>query len=224
MYALEGIVVEAIKMEEIMMEEELTEMEKDVLKEISNMGAGNASTLLSKKIDEEIRLSTPVYELVSFDQFEKCVAVPKGVAICAFAKLKGEVLGSVMLVFERKSAFVLVDLLQKRKIGTTQWLSEEDQLRLKEVGHLVLGCYLNAISRFMNYELHSEKLRMFSTLGDAVIDLMLLGAKKSDHFVALQNNFVVGAKAHVRGRYDFILRTAQKYLFPILATSKTVAK
>lgn len=38
------------------MEEELTEMERDVLKEISNMGAGNASTLLSKKIGEEIRL------------------------------------------------------------------------------------------------------------------------------------------------------------------------
>lgn len=206
------------------MEEALTEMEKDVLKEISNMGAGNASTLLSKKIGEEIRLSTPFYELISYDQFEKYVAVPKGVAICAFAKLKGEVLGSVMLVFDRKSAFVLADLLQKRKIGTTQWLSEKDQLKLKQVGHLVLGCYLNAISRFLNYELHSEKLRMFSTLGDAVIDLMLLGAKKSDHFIVLQNNFVAKAKLHVEGRYDFILRKAEKYLLPASITSKTVAK
>jgi len=211
-------------MEEIMMKERLTEMEKDALKEISNMGAGNASTLLSKKIGEEIRLSTPGYKLISFDQFEKYVAVPKGVAICAFAKLKGEVLGSAMLIFERKSAFVLVDLLQKRKIGTTKWLSEKDQLKLKQVGHIVLRCYLNAISRFLNYELNSEKLRMFSTLGDAVIDLMLLGANKSDHFIVLQNNFVAGTKAYVRGKFGFTLRTAEKFLLPMLATSKTVAK
>ena len=212
------------KMERTKMEERLTEMEKDILKEISNMGAGNASTLLSKKIGEEIRLSTPVYKLISFDQVEKYVAVPKGVAICAFAKLKGEILGSTMLVFDTKSAFALADLLQKRKIGTTKWLSEKDQLKLKQVGHLVLRCYLNAISRFMNYELNSEKLRMFSTLGDAVIDLMLLGAKKSDHFIVLENNFVAEAKTHVAGRYVFILRTAQEYLLPMLVTSKTVAK
>jgi len=205
------------------MEEELTEMERDALKEISNMGAGNASTLLSKRIGEEIRLSTPVYKLIPFDQFEKCVAVPKGVAICAFAKLKGEVLGSVMLVFDRESAFALADLLQKRKIGTTQWLSEKDQLKLKQVGHFVLRCYLDALSHFMNYELNSEKLRMFSTLGDAVIDLMLLGAKKSDHFITLQNNFVAKTKAHVEGRYDLILRTAGNSLLPML-TNKNMAK
>jgi len=206
------------------MEEILTEMEKDVLKEISNMGAGNASTFLSKKIGDEIKLSTPVYKLISFDQFEKYFAIPKGVAICAFAKLKGEVLGSVMLVFDTKSAFALIDLLQKKEMGTTTWLSEKDQLKLKQVGHLVLRCYLNAISRFMNYELNSDKLRIFSTLGDAVIDLMLLGAKKSDHFIVLQNNFVAKAKSHVAGRYGFILRTAKKSLLPMFVTSKTMEK
>jgi len=205
------------------MEEELTEMERDALKEISNIGAGNASTLLSERIGEEIRLSTPICRLISFDQFEECVSVPKGVAICAFAKLKGEVLGSVMLVFDRESAFALADLLQKRKIGTTQWLTEKDQLKLKQVGHLVLRCYLDALSRFISYELDSQKLRMFSTLGDAVIDLMLLGAKKSDHFITLQNAFAAGTKANVEGSYDFILRTAGNSLLPML-TDRNMAR
>jgi len=198
------------------MVQELTEMEKDAVKEISNMAVGNASTLLSKKIGKEIRLSIPVYKLISFDQLEKHVAVPEGVAICAFAKLKGEVLGSVMLVFDAKSAFAMVDLLQKRKIGTTKWLSGKDQLRLKEVGHLVLRCYLDAISRFINYELDSEKLRIFSTLGDAVIDLISLGAKKSDRFILLQSDFVAEAKAHIRGRYFFVLRAAKRLFLPII--------
>ncbi len=201
------------------MEEELTEMKKDVLKEISNMGAGNANTLLSKEIGKEISLSTPVYKLISFDQFEKSVAVPRGVAICAFAKLKGELLGSVMLVFDRKSAFVLADLLQKRKIETTQWLSEDDQLKLKEAGHLVLRCYLNAMSRFLNYELNSEELRIFSTLGDSVIDLMLLGANKSDCFIVLENNFAEKTD-NVDGKYVFILRAAENLSLPLLLNKK----
>lgn len=203
-------------MEGTWMAKELTEMEKDVLKEMSNVAAGNASTYLSEKIGEEIRLSIPAYKLMSHDQFEKHVVVPEGVAVCAFAKLKGEVLGSVMLVFDRKSAFEMVDLLQKRKMGTTEWLSEEDQLKLKEAGQLVLRCYLNAMSRFLNYELNSEDLRIFSTLGDAVIDLMLLGAKKSDSFILLENNFVAQAKANVEGRYVFVLRATERIFLPLL--------
>lgn len=198
------------------MREELDEMEKDVLKEMSSIGAGNAATLLSKKTGQEIRLSTPIYKLLSFDQFGKYAAVPEQVAICAFAKLKGEVIGNVMLAFDRESAFEMADLLQKRKIGTTRWLSQEDQLELRQVSRLVLRCYLNAISRFMSHALKSEKLRMFSTSGDAIIDLILLGAKKSDNFIVLENNLSAESKAHIKGRYIFILRVAEGLFSPVL--------
>lgn len=156
------------------MVEELTEMEKDVLKEIANIASGNASTLLSKKIRQEIKLSIPFQKLTSVKEVEKNIPIPKGIAICTFAKLKGDILGSVMLVFDRKNAFVLADLLQKKKLGTTEWLSEKDQKELIYLSNSLLESYLKAMSDFLNLNAKIGEFKIFSTVGDAIVDLLYL--------------------------------------------------
>lgn len=156
------------------MVEELTEMEKDVLKEITSIASGNASTILSKKIGKEIKLSIPFQKLTSLKEVEKNIPIPKGIAICTFARLKGDLLGSVMLTFDRKSAFALADLLQKKKLGTTEWLSEKDQKELIYLSNSLLQSYLKAMSNFLKLNTGISEIKIFSTVGDAIVDLLYL--------------------------------------------------
>ena len=97
------------------MTEKLTVMEKDVLTEIANVASGNASTILSEKIGKEIKLSIPFQNLVSVKEIPKLFPVPKGVAVCTFAKLKGDILGGMMFSFDLENALILADLLQHKK-------------------------------------------------------------------------------------------------------------
>jgi chemotaxis protein CheY-P-specific phosphatase CheC len=187
-------------------------LEKDFVKEISSIGSGNASTFLSKEIGAEVKLVAPKYDLISLDQFEKCVKMPEGVAVCVFAKFEAETFGAVILTFDQRSAFAMADLLQKKKTGTTRWLSEEDQSRLKHFGHLLLKCYLDAISPFITNEIKESEMKIFSTIGEAVIDIITLGARKSDMFIVLQNDFVTKTPRHLEGKYAYALRTDKRHL------------
>lgn len=188
------------------------ELEKDFVKELSSIGSGNASTLLSKEIGAEIKLVTPKYNTVSIDQFDKSIKMPKGMAICVFAKFESDILGAVMLILDERSAFVMADLLQKKKMGTTKWLSKEDQDALKNLGHLLLKSYLNAIAPFLASEATENEMRIFSTIGEAVLDIATLGASKSDSFIILQNDFIAEGSSRVEGKFTYIMRAGKKKL------------
>lgn len=179
------------------MVEKLSEMGKDFLKEMASIATGNASTILSEKVGQEIKLTAPVCKLVSPIEAEKHVMVSKGIAVCTFAKVRGRSLGSAMLVFDNESAFRMADLLQNRKLGTTDWLSEGDQKKLLKMGNTVFECYLEAMRHFMDTDLQLEDLKLFSTIGDAVVDL-ILGRNIEGFILAIKNGFVMQepVKAH----------------------------
>lgn len=170
------------------MTERLTVMEKDVLTEIANVASGNASTILSEKIGKEIKLSIPFQKLVSVKEIQKHITVPKGVAVCTFAKLKGDILGGMMFAFDRENALILADLLQHKKVGTTQWLSGKDQEALIFMSNTLLGSYLKAMCSFLQLDANVEETKIFSTVGDAIIDLLSVGKPQSPVLV-LGSNF-----------------------------------
>jgi len=161
------------------MVEELTEIQKDVLMEIANVASGNASTILSEKIGKEIKLSIPFQKLVSVKEIPKLFPVPKGVAVCTFAKLEGDILGGMMFAFDLENALILADLLQHKKVGTTQWLSGKDQEALIFLSNALLGSYLKALCSFLNLDTDIEETKIFSTVGDAIMDLLNLGKPQS---------------------------------------------
>lgn len=187
------------------MVEKLTEIEKDFLKEMTSIAAGNASTLLSKKTGQEITLSVSTYELISHDEVEGFVGTPKGIVVCTFAKLRGKALGSVMLVFSTKSAFILADLLQKKKVGTTKWLSERDQEELLQMGNSVFQCYSKALANFVDIDLRLEDLKIFSTIGDAVMEL-LLAVPVEGPILALRNELTAQEFLKAKVWFLFFLR------------------
>ena len=53
-----------IKIEEGWMPRRLTEMQRDTLREMANIGAGNASTVLSKIAGREIKLTVSALEVI----------------------------------------------------------------------------------------------------------------------------------------------------------------
>lgn len=47
---------------------QLTSAQKDVLREIGNIGAGNAATSMSKLLDKKIDMQVPSVNIVSYDE------------------------------------------------------------------------------------------------------------------------------------------------------------
>lgn len=186
------------------MVQELDEVHRDFLKEMASIGAGNASTLLSKLIGKEVNVTVSTFDMVSPKNISKIVSASKRLVVVQHASIGGELGGNILLVFPRESALSLVDLLQKREPGTTEWLSEKEQDILKRVSQSLVKCYLDAIKGFLNITLQPSELRIFSTFGETITDLIDLALKKKTKQVFYLNT-KLSIKPNVEGEFVFLL-------------------
>ena len=164
----------------------LDAMQYDVLKEIGNIGAGNATTALSKMLSIKMDMSVG-----SEDQ--TVVGILLGI--------EGDIDGMMMFLFDMKSAHHLVNSLMMRDVTTDEDLGAEsfteiEMSALNEIGNIVSGSYLNALSSLTN-------LKMICTVPSLTVDMVgaLLSVpaaefgKYGDKLLMIQSEF---------GEMDFV--------------------
>lgn len=122
----------------------------DVLKEIGNIGAGNATTALSKMLNAKIAMNVPKVDLVGFSEIASIMGSEEDVMAGILLLLSGDIDGMMMFLLEVKSARSLVNTL----MGTTPDPEKEnspefDEMEysaLSEIGNIITGAYLSALS------------------------------------------------------------------------------
>jgi len=160
------------------MEQKLEPSHQDILKEIAQIGARNASKLLSNLVGKEVTTTVSMFDMISAEDTSDIILALKKLVIVQYASIDGEIEGTSLLVFPRESALSLIDLLQTRKTGTTEWLSQIDQYILNQLSCDLVICYLNAIEEYLNTKLHPKDLKVFSTYGETINDLIETVLKK----------------------------------------------
>lgn len=133
--------------------EKLTELEKDALKEVGYIGAGHAARALSKLIGQRIDVNVSIAATVSLTQLPEAVGGREELVAGVYLPVTGDLEGAVLLVFPQRSVLTLADLLMKREVGAATRLSEMDQSAIKEVGNILSGSCLTALSQFLGIKL-----------------------------------------------------------------------
>ena len=82
----------------------VNEMYMDVLKEIGNIGAGNATTALSQMLNQKMDMSVPKVELVPFNEISDIMGDEDQTVVGIMLGFEGDVYGMMMFLFDTKSA------------------------------------------------------------------------------------------------------------------------
>ncbi|MBR4816765.1 MAG: chemotaxis protein CheC, partial [Lachnospiraceae bacterium] len=90
-------------MEEMRLEE-LSDIEFDVLKEISNIGTGNAATAISKMLDGRVDIKVPDIRFLDFNELPEIIGGAENEVIGILVALERDVEGMMMFVMDKKSA------------------------------------------------------------------------------------------------------------------------
>lgn len=154
--------------------EKLTELEKDAMREVGYIGAGHAATALSKLVGQRVDVSIPVAAAVPLTQLPEMIGGMEELVTGVYLPLTGDIEGSVLLVFPQRSALTLADLLMKREVGTATTLSEIDQSALKEVGNILSGNCLTALSQFLGMKLVEHIPDLAHDMVGAVVDAIII--------------------------------------------------
>lgn len=130
------------------MQQELSALQSDALREMGNIGSGHAATALSKLLDETVMLDIPKVRILTVEELAKEMTVQKSdpVMVGIFQKIYGKVNGSILITLPREHAFKLVDIMASRSKGETKLLGIMEVSILEEVGNILTGSYLTALS------------------------------------------------------------------------------
>ena len=146
-------------------EENMDDMEFDILTEIGNIGAGNATTALAKLIDGRVDMHVPTVEMLAFKDLAEILGGAEELVAGILLSLEGDIEGSMLFVLENKAAHHLVHKLMGSDGSTLEdSFTEMEQSALVEIGNIISGAYLTAISQLTN-------LNIIQTVPSLAIDM-----------------------------------------------------
>lgn len=129
--------------------DEMTDMQFDVLKEIGNIGAGNAVTSLAQMMGMKIDMGVPNVSLVPIETVAGVIGSEETVVVGIILGLEGDVNGMIMMLLPEDSAHKIAD---RMLCGMTEETGENNfgpmgMSALSEIGNIIAGSYLSALSK-----------------------------------------------------------------------------
>jgi chemotaxis protein CheC len=125
---------------------EFSALQLDALREVGNIGAGNAATALSQLISKKVDMTVPSVNIVPFDEVFSRIGGDE-VVVGVIVRVLGDTPGNILFIFENETASNIIELLTGTKEET---ISEMGNSVLCEVGNIISGSYMNAIAKFTN--------------------------------------------------------------------------
>ena len=125
-------------------------LQLDAIREVGNIGTGNAATALSGLLSRMIHMDVPKTELVSIYELGEHYGDPMQIVGAVFVRSTGGFGCSLIFIQNEEDADVMVELLLKQQFGTYIPIDEiPEEMKdsaLSEVGNIVLSSFLNAIN------------------------------------------------------------------------------
>ncbi len=130
--------------------EDVNNMYLDVLKELGNIGAGNATTAIANMLGMKIDMNVPNIRLIEVSDLGQAIGAEEEVVIGIFLEVQQDVEGSMMFMLDIPSARYLVNKLMMTDVSPEVPFGEMELSALKEIGNIIAGSYLSAMSSLTN--------------------------------------------------------------------------
>lgn len=136
----------------------------DILKELGNIGAGNATTALAQMLQAKVDMEVPQVRLLDFKDVGAAMGGEEQMVVGIYLAVEGDITGSIMFVLEQHAGRALVSKL----MGTPPAEGEFNEMEIsamKEIGNIITGAYLNSIAMMTN-------LKILPSVPDLSIDML----------------------------------------------------
>ena len=179
---------------------ELSREQLDFLREMMNIGAGNAGTALEQMLNKKVDVVIPrVHFIPSVKTTLKIFANPSKPVLCARMAMIGDATGHMFFLVPDEHKEMLTHLLEEATYG--HLLESDRNLRsadldlsvLTEVASVLAGVYLTAIHDFCKLNIYhsvpSLAIDMIQSLLDESISVL---SHKVLTVIAIENQLIVG--------------------------------
>nr|WP_330392508.1 chemotaxis protein CheC [Anaerocolumna jejuensis] len=184
-------------------------MQFDVLKEIGNIGAGNATTALSTMINSKVDMNVPKVDLLELKELPDMLGGAEEIVVGILITLEGEINGMMMFMMDQVSACRIVNILMG-KDSVLEEFTEMEYSALREIGNIIAGAYLSSLSTLTGIKINASIPYMSIDMAGAILSVPAIEfGKVGDKALIIETQFTKD-DSDVNG-YFILIPTLESY-------------
>jgi chemotaxis protein CheC len=163
-----------------------SDLQLDALRELANIGSGNASTALSSMLGRSVDISVPVARVLPMAEAVGAIGNPEAEATGVVLAVVGDMGAAVLLLFTPHDAALICGLLG------VEAATELGESALQEIGNIVGTSYINALAQMTGMELEPTPPGVATDMQGAIVQSILAAqAGAADVALLLDSELVV---------------------------------
>lgn len=180
---------------------DMTPMQLDALREVGNIGAGNAATAMSQLLNKKIDMTVPAVNIVPFDEVFSGEGAER-VVIGIIVRVLGDTPGNILFVLEKDTA----DEIIKALIGEeSEQMTEMGSSVLCEIGNIIASSYMNSIAKFTNLVITpSVPAVSYDMLGAILSTTFIESGQFDEQVLDLETRFLQNKHEEISGHFYYI--------------------
>lgn len=178
----------------------LSMIQLDALKEVSNIGAGNAATALSMLLNKKVDMSVPSVNVVRLEDVVE--ATGENEVAGTVVRVLGDIAGNILLVFEEDTVKKIIG----RLIGSEEGVdSEMGQSVLCEIANIISASYMNSIAQLTNLEIAPSVPAVAYDMLGAILTTTFIESNQYDEYILdIETIFFDDTEENIGGHFYYI--------------------
>lgn len=167
---------------------EFSESNIDLLKEIGNIGAGNAATALSTMIQKKVEIEVPVAKICNLTDIPDILGGPESIKTACLTNIFNSLNGYILFVLDSNDAEELCKII-------SQGYDIDSQSVLTETSNIITGSYIGAIGNMIGEIIDQSPPQVGCDMIGALIDAVI-----ADLLTAADSSVVIGTKLIIENK------------------------
>jgi chemotaxis protein CheC len=178
------------------------ELKLDVLKELGNIGVGNATTALSQLLNyAKVEMYVPDVSLMPLADIPDLLGGAEKVVVGVYIKAPGIVSFYMVFLLSQESAVALITELA----GVETRIEEAfGRSVLLEVGNIIMATFLNALSYMTNLTFLPTPPQLAVDMAGAVLGTVLADANVAEDYILVLKTAFATAAGNIEGSFLII--------------------
>jgi chemotaxis protein CheC len=181
----------------------IDEMQVDMLREICNIGTGNAVTSLSEMIDKEVHMDVPTVKIISYDEIEEFLGDTDKPFVGVLVKPQGDIDGNILFLVDEASAVMITGMLFGGIEEEVDLAGEMAQSALKEIGNIIISSYINALAEMTGLSIMSSIPGYGYDMVGAIFTTVFIEAGQTDNIMLIETRISQGDN-RIQGHFFFV--------------------
>lgn len=170
--------------------DDLNDIQLDVLREIGNIGSGNAASSLAKMLSVQIDIDVPVVRILDYEQAMQEMGGAEQMIVGLLLSLEGDVTGMMMFLLHENFAKSLLASLLGMDEPMVEEMDEMGYSAIQEVANVMAASYVNAIADMTGFTINISPPDLCVDMLGAILSVPAIHyANISDKIIFIEDRF-----------------------------------